>query len=270
MTMFKKVFGSQIAATEDQQEPALPPDPVLPAAERVEEEPIARRPRSQPLFAPVPQVLQVKEEENAARRAEREEALQERMFQKHPASPSPVAEHKPAVNAAPVVVEQEASPPPVAPAPTSRPVGRARTRLLGFGSSPDVAIDPMAAAPVSTETKQFPTGWIVVVGGPGRGHYFPLFNGVSTIGRDEEQTIALSFGDMTISRENHAAIAYDEEDNKFYVGHGGKSNIIRLNGRPVLSTETLVHGDKLRIGETVLRFVAFCDADFNWMAAQDD
>jgi len=128
----------------------------------------------------------------------------------------------------------------------------------------------MAGPSVAKQAKKFPTGWIVIVSGHGAGQYFPLFNGVSTIGRDAAQAIPLDFGDMTISRENHAAIAYDEEDNQFYIGHGGKSNIIRLNGRPVLSTETLGHGDTLRIGETVLRFAAFCGPDFNWAAVQND
>ena len=51
---------------------------------------------------------------------------------------------------------------------------------------------------------------------------------------------------------------------KFFLGHGGKSNLVRLNGRPVLSTEELSHGDAIRIGETTLKFIALCGDDFNW------
>ena len=40
--------------------------------------------------------------------------------------------------------------------------------------------------------------------------------------------------------------------------------MVRLNGRPVLSTEELTHGDIIRIGETTLRFVALCGTDFTW------
>jgi pSer/pThr/pTyr-binding forkhead associated (FHA) protein len=69
---------------------------------------------------------------------------------------------------------------------------------------------------------------------------------------------------MAISRENHAAIAYDEEQSAFFIGHGGKANIVRLNGRPVLSTEELSTGDRIRIGETTLQFVAMCGPEFNW------
>ena len=119
------------------------------------------------------------------------------------------------------------------------------------------------SATTSTETK-FPVGWIIVIEGPGRGSCFTLFNGVSQIGRGEEQAVRLNFGDTSISRNNHAAVAYDDEQSKFFLGHGGTSNLVRLNGRPVLSTEELSHGDAIRIGETTLKFIALCGEDFSW------
>jgi hypothetical protein len=87
---------------------------------------------------------------------------------------------------------------------------------------------------------RFPAGWIVVVEGPGRGAYFAVTNSVSSIGRGLDQSICLNFGDASISRNNHAAIAYDAEQNRFFLGHGNKSNIVRRNGQPVLSTEELM------------------------------
>ena len=149
----------------------------------------------------------------------------------------------------------------------ARRAGRVKTRLLGFNRQDREAIDPLSAAAETTATAQrekFPVGWLVVVEGPGVGHSFSLFSGASMIGRGEDQVIRLDFGDTSISRQNHAAIAYDEEQNKFYLGHGGKSNIIRRNARPVLSTEELHHADLIRIGETTLRFVALCGSDFQW------
>lgn len=147
-----------------------------------------------------------------------------------------------------------------------RRAGRVKTRLLGFNRE-DEGNDPLGQMSDSTATPQrekFPVGWLVVVEGPGVGHAFSIFTGASMIGRGEDQMIRLDFGDTSISRHNHAAIAYDEEANKFYIGHGGKSNIIRRNARPVLSTEELHHADLLRIGETTLRFVALCGSDFQW------
>lgn len=148
-----------------------------------------------------------------------------------------------------------------------RNAGRVKTRLLGFNQAEEETDDPLGNASASTATAQrekFPVGWLVVVDGPGVGHAFSIFTGASVIGRGEDQMIRLDFGDNSISRNNHAAIAYDEESNKFYIGHGGKSNIIRRNARPVLSTEELHHADLLRIGETTLRFVALCGSDFQW------
>ncbi|SEN74869.1 FHA domain-containing protein [Roseovarius tolerans] len=144
--------------------------------------------------------------------------------------------------------------------------GRVKTRLLGFNSSQDTDIDPIAGgadAKPAAYTK-FPLGWLIVVGGPGLGAAFTLFNGVSKIGRGKDQTVPLDFGDNSISRENHAAIAYDPAQKSFFIGHGGKANLVRRNDRPVLSTEELLAGDAITIGETILRFVPLCGPEFTW------
>lgn len=142
---------------------------------------------------------------------------------------------------------------------------RTKTRLLGFDKSDGRVVD-LFANPVELPSQgtRFPVGWIVVVTGPGRGESFTLQAGMSQIGRGEDQAISLDFGDSAISRTNHAAIVYDPESFQFYLGHGGKSNIVRLNGKPVISNELLKNGDLIRLGETTLRFVALCDEVFNW------
>jgi len=149
--------------------------------------------------------------------------------------------------------------------------GRVKTRLLGFNTLMETETDPMAgnvkasAAPCTS----FPVGWLVVVEGVGRGSAFTLFQGVSTIGRGEKQTVRLDFGDNSISREAHASIAYDARQQGFYIGHGGKTNIVRRNDRPVLCTEEIAAGDHITIGETTLRFVPFCGPDFSWEQKTD-
>lgn len=148
----------------------------------------------------------------------------------------------------------------------SRRAGRVKTRLLGFSPAQNSVIDPFdkeAEAEAASQTK-FPVGWLVVIGGEGLGTSFTLFNGVAQIGRGEGQAIRLDFGDNSISRANHAAIAYDLEQKAFYLGHGGKANLVRRNGKPVLSTEQMISGDTIRIGETSLRFVGLCGDEFNW------
>lgn len=154
-----------------------------------------------------------------------------------------------------------------------RRTGRVKTRLLGFDHAPELTQDPIEAARAHVPTAiqgNCPVGWIVVVRGPGRGAHFALFNGVSQIGRGEDQAIKLDYGDGSISRSNHAAIAYDDETNGFFLGHGGKTNIVRLNDRPVISTEALVSLDKIRIGETTLLFVALCGSGFRWSGDQNE
>lgn len=152
-----------------------------------------------------------------------------------------------------------------------RRVGRVKTRLLGFDHAPALTQDPIEAArstAPATVQGSFPVGWIVVIRGPGRGAHFTLYNGVSQIGRGDDQAIKLDFGDGSISRTNHAAIAYDDETKGFFLGHGGKTNMVRLNNRPVISTETLSSDDMIRIGETTLLFVALCGDGFCWTSDQ--
>ena len=156
-----------------------------------------------------------------------------------------------------------------------RSAGRVKTRLLGFQADDGGPKDVFAqneekkgdAAPGPT---LFPAGWIVVINGPGRGSCFTVHTGVSQIGRGEDQAVRLDFGDTSISRNNHAAVAYDDEQGKFFLGHGGKSNLVRLNGMPVLSTEAMSNGDTIRIGETTLKFVAMCGEEFTWSGQGDD
>jgi hypothetical protein len=176
-----------------------------------------------------------------------------------PAAPQPQAMPDPVAEA------QVHMPPPAAGRGANRS-GRVKTRLLGFGPGAETR-DPFAApesAPEQASAREFPVGWMVVVAGPGRGASFALYDGVSRVGRGDDQTVSLNFGDNSISRENHISIAYDSEENTFYVGHSGKSNLVRLNRKPLLSTEQLSNGDQIRLGETTLRFVALCGEGFSW------
>lgn len=148
---------------------------------------------------------------------------------------------------------------------TSRRAARAKTRLLGFSPAQGDDADPFAADAASSDApSRFPVGWLTVTGGRGRGAGFTLHSGVSNIGRGEDQTVRLDFGDNSISRSGHAIVAYDPEQRKFFLGHGGKANLVRLNDRPVLCTELMQSGDRIRIGETTLMFTALCGGDFDW------
>ena len=185
--------------------------------------------------------------------------------------------------------ELEDEPAPAVPVPTPareiaadagarRRATRTKTRVLGFEPQPaavvplfdegrmDESIEPGDKAGVV----MYPTGWLVIKSGPGRGAAFPVMRGVSQIGRGADQTIALDFGDMAISRQHHAAIAYDPANHQFHIGHGGKSNLVRLNGKPLLSTAVVGDGDEIQIGETTLVLKVLCTPAFNWAAVESE
>jgi FHA domain len=155
---------------------------------------------------------------------------------------------------------------------------RTKTRVLGFEPQP-ASVVPLFDEGRMEESIEpgdksgvimYPTGWLVIKSGPGRGAAFPVMRGVSQIGRGSDQTIALDFGDMAISRQHHAAIAYDPMTHQFHIGHGGKSNLVRLNGKPLLSTSVAGDGDEIQIGETTLVLKVLCTADFNWSAVDSE
>lgn len=197
------------------------------------------------------------------------------------AAPAPAPEKSP-VSArvetrdvyAPTPVQSRDPEPAPQPAPTPEPAAprpapsknRVKTTFLGFehasGDIEDTQTNGTDAE--GPAVAMYPAGWLVITSGPGMGAGMPVFAGVSQIGRGDDQTVQLNFGDGGVSRSGHAVVAYDPEARQFYLGHGGKSNLVRKNGMPVLSTEPLMDGDEIRISETTLRFKALCGADFCW------
>ena len=107
-------------------------------------------------------------------------------------------------------------------------------------------------------------GWLVVVEGPGKGRAGQLGYGSNSIGRGETDRIKLDFGDDQISRSGHAVVTYDPRGRKFYVQHGGGTNLTYLGDQPVLSPTELSALSHISIGNTVLRFVPLCGAEFDW------
>lgn len=107
-------------------------------------------------------------------------------------------------------------------------------------------------------------GWLAIVEGPGKGNARQLGYGSNTIGRGETARINLDFGDDQISRGGHAIVTYDPRGKKFYVQHGGGTNLTYLNDQPVLIPIELPALSHISIGNTVLRFVPLCGEEFDW------
>lgn len=176
------------------------------------------------------------------------------------------------------------SPPLAAPAPGGTVIGR--TRLVGLGpreetpaAMPGPAVNsgpaaPKAGAPSSAGKTEFVrsdnahvdpvVGWVVVVKGPGRGSYKPVFVGMNAVGRAASQRICLDFGDETISREAHAFITYDDELRRYWVQSGSKSNVVRVGSETLDAPRELKGNDVIHLGKTVLRFYPVCSSEFSW------
>jgi hypothetical protein len=120
------------------------------------------------------------------------------------------------------------------------------------------------SAILNIEAERFVVGWLVVVHGPGRGNFAAVYDGMNSIGRDESQATRVNFGDDSISRSEHAFITYDFKSRKFYLSHGGKAALVRLNDQPVLQPCELNSGDLIAMGQSIFRFNAFCGPNFDW------
>ena len=108
------------------------------------------------------------------------------------------------------------------------------------------------------------SGWLVVVGGPGKGQFRPLGYGVNTLGRGEGSRVRLDFGDEEISREVHATLTYDPRGRRYYLQHGGGMHLTYLDDEPVLTATPLEGVRDIVLGKTTLRFVPFCGPEFDW------
>jgi len=107
-------------------------------------------------------------------------------------------------------------------------------------------------------------GWLVVVDGPGKGMFVKLGYGMNSIGRANDERVSLDFGDDEISRNGHAMLTYDSKGKKFYIQHGGGTNLTYLGDTPVLQPHEIKGREIIGIGKTQLCFIPFCGSDFEW------
>ncbi len=106
-------------------------------------------------------------------------------------------------------------------------------------------------------------GWLVCVEGKEKGRDYKIHSDNNFIGRSDRMDICIR-GDETISRENHAIVSFDTQDNVFYFSPGDGRAIVRLNDKAVFQTVVLKAHDRITIGKTVCEFMPFCDEMFVW------
>ncbi len=103
----------------------------------------------------------------------------------------------------------------------------------------------------STNTK---VAMLTVIDGAGKGETRAVFSGTNQVGRSTDNRVALDFGDTTISRIQHAVIAFDATTRTFQIFDGGKANPVHVNGDRLSGDRKIVDGDTIKVGMTTLRF----------------
>ena len=169
------------------------------------------------------------------------------------------------------------------PSPAEKTEWDAPTELLGKERGGPAAVTPdpdtelvvgrrqqadaerlQGQAVVDSAMKDPVVGWLVVIAGPGKGRGLKLGSGSNSMGRGTTNRVILDFGDRQISQSNHATVNYDPRGRRFYLQHGSGKNLTYLNKQPVLAPVELKPLSHISLGDTVLRFVPFCDRDFSW------
>ncbi|MEO0754118.1 MAG: FHA domain-containing protein [Pseudomonadota bacterium] len=107
-------------------------------------------------------------------------------------------------------------------------------------------------------------GWLVITNGPGKGQGLRLGKGLNTIGRGETNRIALNYGDNSISRDKHCIVTFEPKQRVYYIQNAGGTNLTYVGDVVVLEARQLHNGETIQIGDTEMRFVAFCGEDFSW------
>lgn len=138
----------------------------------------------------------------------------------------------------------------------TKPTHGDQTVYMSTGGNKD--IEEEATGPVLL------SGWLVIVSGNGKGTSFPLTFGMNTIGREKGNHVYINNGDNSISREKHAIVIYDYQNNMFFVKHGDGQYLSYLNGNVLLENKELKANDKIKIGNTELIFVPLCSEHFTW------
>jgi hypothetical protein len=106
-------------------------------------------------------------------------------------------------------------------------------------------------------------GCLVCVKGAMMGEGFFLVEGHNDIGRGANLEVVLS-KELTVSRKAHACITYDKKKNQYFLEAAKGKQDVLCDGVIVQEATLLASGNVVQIGQCTLRFVAFCDDEFQW------
>ena len=106
-------------------------------------------------------------------------------------------------------------------------------------------------------------GWLVCIKGDSKGKDYRVMARINTIGRSEKMDICIP-KDHTISKEQHARIAYDPKNNIFLMVPDNNINNIYVNGQPIFNATKLEAFDTIEMGASQFVFVPLCCDRFEW------
>jgi len=92
---------------------------------------------------------------------------------------------------------------------------------------------------------------IIVMNGSQKGDYYPLGYRTNVIGREETNPIQIL--DERVSRK-HLQISCEQGRQNYYALDMKSKHGVFINGRKIETEITLVDGDQIQIGDTVLLF----------------
>jgi len=99
---------------------------------------------------------------------------------------------------------------------------------------------------------------LVVIEGPGEGMHFTLREPLVSIGRDDTCTFQIL--DAHVSRK-HLQLKFDDRLGKHVAGDYRSAHGVFVNDKQVLLDVPLSDGDRIRIGQTTLVYLAMDHAD---------
>lgn len=107
------------------------------------------------------------------------------------------------------------------------------------------------------------TGWLVCINGSMVGESFVLREGENHIGRAGNMDVPLVY-EPSVSKENHAIISYDSEENCFLLISTSKENRTLCNNKPLKNKRKLKKHDIITLGNCLFMFIPFCSTSFSW------
>lgn len=106
-------------------------------------------------------------------------------------------------------------------------------------------------------------GWLVCIDGPEKGKDYRITVGRNFIGRNSDRQINIQL-DESISRDIHAEIMFEPNEQQFMFVNGNSAELSYLNGKVIVGHQILTRFDKIAMGKSKFLFVPLCGDDFNW------